>query len=321
MNELVTNLGSTAIRKGSLLMLKLGKHAPTILAIAGTTGVVATIILATTKTYKHAPDIIDRHNHMMDSIKEAKVRHGESYTAKDAREDTLATYLQTGGELGKVYWPVVALGTLSVGCLLGGQHILTKRNVALSAAYKLAQDAFKGYRERVAAELGEEQDFHFANDTVYEKAKTEVVDEDGTVHKKNGQIQRLKSGVPSSMYARLFAKQVFDTENGGYEGSSQWSPQFEYNLSNLVLKNAWANEHLQARGYLFLNDIYDELGFPRTKAGQLVGWVSNGKGDNYISFGREFEALTARRNGYLAAKQENAILLDFNVAGEILDLI
>ena len=64
------------------------------------------------------------------------------------------------------------------------------------------------------------------------------------------------------------------------------------------------------------------LGIPRTKAGQIVGWVKNNKDENadhYIDFGifnvnrpksRDFV------NGY-----ENVILLDFNVDGPILDLI
>lgn len=30
---------------------------------------------------------------------------------------------------------------------------------------------------------------------------------------------------------------------------------------------------LATRGYLFLNEAYDMLGFSRTKNGQLVGWI------------------------------------------------
>ena len=42
-------------------------------------------------------------------------------------------------------------------------------------------------------------------------------------------------------------------------------------------------------GYLFLNDVYDLLGIPKSKAGQVVGWIydknNNTDGDNYVSFG------------------------------------
>ena len=321
MNELVSNLGVKETKHGSRALLKLGKHAPTILAVVGTGGVIATVILVATKTYKHAPGIIESHNQMLSAVERAKTEHAPDYTEVDARKDTIQTYFHTAKSLGKAYWPVVLLGTASIGCLLGGQHILTKRNVALAGAYKMAQEAFGAYRKRVADELGEEQEFHFAYDTVYEKAKVDVVDEDGKVHKKTIQVQRLRNGKPASMYARMFAEQEYDTETGTYTGSSQWCPQFDYNLSNLIIKNRWANEHLKARGHLFLNDIYDELGFPRTKAGQLVGWVWDGAGDNYISFGPELDDLIASRGGYLSSKVDNAILLDFNVDGEILDLM
>lgn len=35
----------------------------------------------------------------------------------------------------------------------------------------------------------------------------------------------------------------------------------------------YANEMLKARGHLFLNEVYDLLDIPRSKAGQVVGWV------------------------------------------------
>ena len=33
-----------------------------------------------------------------------------------------------------------------------------------------------------------------------------------------------------------------------------------------------ANELLKFRGFLFLNDVYDMLGYARTKTGQFLGW-------------------------------------------------
>ena len=64
------------------------------------------------------------------------------------------------------------------------------------------------------------------------------------------------------------------------------------------------------------------LGIPRAKAGQVVGWVYDAKnpiGDNYVDFGiYDIHRETVRNfvNGY-----ERTILLDFNVDGNILDLM
>lgn len=74
---------------------------------------------------------------------------------------------------------------------------------------------------------------------------------------------------------------------------------------------------LHARGHIFLNEVYDVLGIPRTQAGNVVGWaLTSDNGDNFVDFGI-FEARNADFvNGY-----EYSALLDFNVDGVIFDLI
>jgi len=70
----------------------------------------------------------------------------------------------------------------------------------------------------------------------------------------------------------------------------------------------WANDRLQARGHIFLNEVYDSLGIQRSSAGALVGWVKN-SGDGYVDFG-DMEMDEAGR-----------IALEFNVDGVIYDMI
>jgi hypothetical protein len=90
----------------------------------------------------------------------------------------------------------------------------------------------------------------------------------------------------------------------------------------LRAQQQYANDKLRANGHLFLNEVYDMLGIPRTKAGQVVGWVydaENPIGDNYVDFGiYDIHRETVRNfvNGY-----ERTILLDFNVDGNIWDLM
>ena len=84
----------------------------------------------------------------------------------------------------------------------------------------------------------------------------------------------------------------------------------------------FANEMLRARGHLYLNEVYDMLGFPRTKAGQIVGWIyddKNPNGDNYVDFNIYDVTDESKRdfvNGY-----ERSILLDFNVDGPIYEMM
>ena len=95
------------------------------------------------------------------------------------------------------------------------------------------------------------------------------------------------------------------------EKCAGWSKYREDNLFFLKLIQENANIQLKAKGYLFLNEVYDMLGAPRTKLGQVCGWVykeNNPIGDNYVDLGID-------RN----TKDNNVFILDPNVDGCILD--
>ena len=120
-----------------------------------------------------------------------------------------------------------------------------------------------------------------------------------------------------SQYARFFD----ETSPYWYKNSGNRSNDGpEMNLFFLRAQQNYANELLKHRGYLFLNEVYDMLGMPRTKAGQIVGWIykeNNTDGDNYVDFG----IYKTEKNAKFVNGFENSILLDFNVDGAIIDKI
>ena len=64
------------------------------------------------------------------------------------------------------------------------------------------------------------------------------------------------------------------------------------------------------------------LGIPKTKAGQVVGWVYDPEhpvGDNYVDFGL-FDLDRERVRRFVNGDERN-ILLDFNVDGNIWELM
>lgn len=120
--------------------------------------------------------------------------------------------------------------------------------------------------------------------------------------------KEIRSGEGVSDYARFF--------DAGCVG---WTKDAEYNLMFLRQQQRHANDLLKAKGYLFLNDVYEMLDIPRSKAGQVVGWIYDEKNpisDNFVDFGLNLDRNSDFVNGYCST-----VLLDFNVNGNILDLI
>lgn len=306
--ELMTTVSSSFNKMG----FKLKKHSPEILVVAGVIGTVASAVMACKATTK-VSGILEKTKEDIDSIHDCVANESlaEEYTSEDAKKDLAIVYIQTGVKLTKLYAPAVALGVLSLGSILASNNILRQRNVALAAAYATVDKGFKEYRNRVVERFGEEVERELRHNIKAKKIEKIVVGEDGKEKKVKETVQ--VAGDPStySDYARFFD-----------DGCTGWEKDSEYNLMFLRAQQQYANDKLRADGRLFLNEVYDMLGIPRTKAGQVVGWVYNTEnpiGDNYIDFGIydvHREKVRDFVNGY-----ERTILLDFNVDGNIWDLM
>ena len=133
--------------------LKLKKHSPEILVVAGVIGTVTSAVMACKATTK-AGKIVDEMHEQMDQIHEVAKMGREDYTEQDLKKDTTIVYAQTGLKFAKLYGPSVVLGVLSISSILTGHNILRKRNIALAAAYTAVDKGFKEYRSRVVERFG-----------------------------------------------------------------------------------------------------------------------------------------------------------------------
>lgn len=305
---------STALSKfAGRTGLQLRKHSPEILIGVGIIGVSASLIAmykAVPKSLAVKEEYQDNMEILADSFEKGVTQDGQSYSSDNYQNDKTIVTLQTGVNFIKVFAPPVLIGSAAVACFLGAYGIVQKRNVALVAAYTAIEGAFGDYRRRVTEELGEEADMRFK--TGIRKETVEIVGEDGKKHKEELMVLE-KGWKPYSQYAR-----VFD------ESCPQWERSSEYNMTYLIQSQCTMNNLLHARGHVFLNEVYDQLGFERTQAGALVGWLhdrhdTEHEGDGFIDFGiHEVSRPQARDfvNGY-----EYSIVLDFNVDGTIYDKI
>jgi len=307
-----TELMTTVSSSFNKMSFKLKKYSPEILVVAGVVGTVVSAVMACKATTK-VSDILEKTKEDINSIHNCAANESlaEEYTPEDVKKDLAIVYVQTGVKLAKLYAPAVALGALSLGSILASNNILRQRNIALAAAYATVDKGFKEYRNRVVERFGEEVERELRHNIKAKKIEKIVVGEDGKEKKVKETIQVAEDPNTYSDYARFFD-----------DGCTGWEKDSEYNLMFLRAQQQYANDKLRANGRLFLNEVYDMLGIPRTKAGQVVGWVYNTKnpiGDNYIDFGMydmHREVVRNFVNGY-----ERTILLDFNVDGNIWDLM
>lgn len=287
--KVLETIGNQAIKIGG----KVSTYSPEILMFGGIGLGVATVYLACKGTLK-----------LEDTLDECKEDISEARETSEKKELTKA-YASSAAKVARVYSPAAATGMLSVACILTGHHILRKRELAVAAAYKVLDDSFKSYKKRVAEKYGEEIEKKIRHGV--EEKEFEVEEETKDGKKKTKKVKKEVVTMPS-VYAKFFD-----------EGSPDWSSSPEQNLYFLKHQQNYANDLLQARGHVFLNEVYDMLGIPRSEAGCVVGWSLKSDGDHYVDFGIydiQREASRDFVNGY-----ESAILLDFNVDGVITHLL
>ena len=303
------------IRTTNKIGLILKKNSPKILMGVGIAGSVVSTVLACKATLK-VKDILDEKNETVEQIHNCVEDETVDYNEEDKKKDLTILYAQTGVKLAKLYLPSIALGALSIASIVSGYKILNKRNVALAAAYTVVDKGFKNYRKNVVERFGEEVDRELRHNIKAKQIEEKYIDKDGNEKTRKKKVYEIaddkKPGEGISEYAKFFDEWNTD----------EHSKDPEYNLMFLRKQQDYANEVLKHQGYLFLNEVYDMLGIPRTQAGQVVGWIydeNNPTGDNYVDFGIH-DLHDQQKRDFVNGLERN-ILLDFNVDGVIYDKI
>jgi hypothetical protein len=301
---------------------QINKYSPEILLGVGIVGVIGSTIMAckaTTKIHTVLDDAKDQIDTIHKGVEDGKVigivdgaEVPVDYSQKDGDKDLTITYAKTGMSLAKLYGPAVLVGVSSVVCILASYNIIHKRNVALAAAYATIDNSFKQYRSRVVERFGQELDRELRYNIKSHEVEEIVKDEDGKESVVKNKIVTANID-PDNEYARFFD-----------EYCRGWRKDAEYNRMFIQQIQNWANNKLQTEGFLYLNDVYEMLGFDKTKAGQVVGWIYDktgelGIGDNYVDFGI-YDLHDERKRDFINGR-ERSVLLDFNVDGNIWQLM
>ena len=272
--------------------LVLSKHAPTILTAAGTAGFIGTTILASKATLK-VEETISEETALLVKVHEA--HEAGKLEDKDALHDKVILYTRMTTKLAKLYAPALILGAASIVSLATGHGIMLKRNASLAAAYAAVDQAFKTYKKKVESKFGK--------DAVIE-ALVSTAEEDLTKNELTMEAIAAVDGV--SPYGVIFD-----------ETNNNWSADEDLSMLHLKCQQQYANDILQTRGHIFLNEVYKMLGFPHTPAGAVTGWVK-GNGDDFVDF-NIFEGTFEGEDE--KGRTVTKWALDFNVDGVMYDKI
>lgn len=296
--KLPSNIRRTVART----VLTTKKHSPEILTVTGVAGMVTGTVMACKQTLKVEEAMMD-HMRDLDKINQGLADPELDYTEKEAARDKAVVYTRSAVTLLKIYAVPAAVMTLSAMSIFGSHKILRGREAQLATMLAASDKAFREYRARVAKEYGEDTDRSILHN--FDKDTVKVKNEDGEEVEKD--ILKPTQGSRYSQYARFFD-----------ESCEKYSRVPMYNRQFILGVQDHMNNLLHQRGHVFLNEVYDALGLPRTKEGAVVGWVLN-NGDNFVDFGLYDSTKEGGRdfiNGY-----EKSVLLDFNVDGVIYELI
>ena len=285
----------------STMKLKLQKNAPSIALVAGTAGLVGTIALSNYQTLKVQPVIDDIKEQWKLPDEGARLAKREDYTQEDYTRDKVVIAAQSIVKMTKHYRWSILLGTASIASIVYGRNAYEGRVVALTAAYTVTKEAFDRYRAKMAADLGEDQE-----QALYE-------DSELSVEKKNGKITGAE--IPKRSTGRFFD----DTT------STEFLNNPDANMNFIKQQQNFFNHKLQLKGYVFLNEVYEALGFDTVPEGQILGWyVKPGEKHEKIDF---FDKANVKRSDKLVSAITSeqvsplAVWLDFNIDGVIHTLL
>lgn len=281
---------------------QLRKHSPEILTGLGIAGVVSGTIMACVATTKLEKTLEPHKKHLDD------IHANPNPDEKEHRKEVVKAYGKTAWSLAKLYGPAVAVEGAGIACILKSDHIMRGRNAALAAAFSSLSTAFDSYKKSVAEKIGEEAEKEIRYGIHEEEIDEEYEDKKGKV-KTRKKVVKTMDKKPRSPWARFYA-----------DGCDGWSKDPGANGLTLQIKQDFLNKRLQARGYLFLNEVYEYLGIPPIREGQYLGWYydpSDESLQNCVDFGI-FDCHDIKKCQFINGV-EDTVIVDFNIDGNIVD--
>lgn len=164
--------------------------------------------------------------------------------------------------------PVIT-GVASIACITASYYMLNNRVLNLAAALATSTAEREYLRRRTEQEFGKE-----GMEKVY---NAPISKQDVTTTDAKGKEKTTSEDV---------ADNIVSLHGEWFKNSDNYvRDDHDYNLQFIDSIEATLENRLFTRGYITLNEVYDKLGFPRSRAGAMVGWTTS----SHSAFGLDTE--------------------------------
>ena len=295
--------------------LELKKHGPEILIGAGLIGGAVTVVLACIATTK-ATEVIGEAEAELDAIDDT-LKTNDTYTEEEAVKDKRKVVLKAGGKTLGLYAPAIGVAAASTASIICGAGWQNKRLLGATSLATAASIGIKDIKDGLIKKYGKEEGLKLYNELRH-GVKEEVIEEEVT--DKNGKTKKVKKTVrvldKESKVKNISYVRVYDWHNPYYRDD------MTYNRFFVNAQQNYFNDKLKSfvrGGYVFMNEVDEALGFPKTEAGQIVGWrydPDDPRIDNYI----DFSVTEVYKDDEYGIKRP-VLILEYNVDGSILNKV
>lgn len=268
------------------------------IGLAGFFGAIGLTVVGVIEAQKVHKEYKEEREKLTDKFNAQKDEDGETLPAKKnpATQDFGKLFIKTMAKYVISFAPAAGAAILGTMCVTKSYKTLTARVMGLTAVCGSLKATLDKIHERVVEDAGEAkwQEYRYG---IKEK-EIEEVDE-------KGKVSKVKINVAESE-KDLDGLIIFD------ERSDYWEPEPDFPMYFIKLRQQLLTNQLVASGNLFLNEVFDALGLPRTEEGAVTGWVM-GEGDEYVDL-RPRVIKVKDGIGY-----HSTIVLDPNHDGVIID--
>ncbi len=259
----------------------ISNNSPTILTGIAVAGLISTTILGVKATPKalsviddHIWALYDKEVENQDEIPFPEWLGLDTHTFSWKDTTRLLSRRETIGLTWRLYMPAVAVGAVTIACIIGANHISLRRNAALASIYGITEAAFKEYQSKVVETIGKSKEL---------KIRDEI---------SSDRIKRNPPGTNEVIFTGKGELMCYDSLSGRY---------FKSNVDQIRKVVNQLNHNMLNEMFVTLNEFYYGLGLAGTRLGDQLGW-DVGRGAFEIDFSTQ-----------LTDQEEPCLVLNYSV--------